>query len=272
MRGGRWRIGFALIVRALIVGTLIVGTPVAGIVSLAAGQAWAAEPLRVAVAPAVGFGAVDRDGQLTGFNVDIARALCEEMAARCDIVMQPFNELMDRLAARRDLDFVVASVLRTPERERAFLFTDRYWRSSSTFVARIGEIQRPFIEAGAGKRIATLAGSRQQTFLLDRMGGRPGVTGYATDDDVLDAVRRGEADMALIATVSALLLLSSDERHGLEFVGDPITENGLGGDVAIALPFGREALRDRVNQALRTILLNGRYDAISSRYFPFRVY
>jgi len=261
-RGRRWRIGFVPVMGAL----------VAGILALAVGEARAAEPLRVAVAPAVGFGAVGHDGRLTGFNVDIARALCEEMAVPCDIAMQPFNQLMDRLATRRDLDFVVASVLRTPERERAFLFTDRYWRSSSTFVARTGEIQRPLIEAGAGKRVATLAGSRQQAFLRDRMGERASVAGYATEGEVLDAVRRGEADMALIATISALLLLSSEERHGLEFVGDPITENGLGGDVAIALPFGREALRDRVNQALRTILLNGRYDAISSRYFPFRVY
>lgn len=256
-RGGLWRIGFAL---------------VAGIVALAVGEARAADALRVAVAPAAGFGTVGGDGRIVGFDADVARALCEEMAVRCDIAILPFAEVMNRLTSGKDVDFAVASVLRTPERERHFLFTDRYWRSSSTFVARTGTIGRPFIEAAAGRRVAALAGSRQHAFARDRMGGRANVVGYATNDEALEAVRKGEADMVLVPTIAALLKLSSEEGRGMEFVGDAITENGLGGDVAIALPFGREALRDRVNQALRTILLNGRYDAISSRYFPFRIY
>ncbi|HEY0836752.1 MAG TPA: transporter substrate-binding domain-containing protein [Azospirillum sp.] len=257
MRGGLWRIGVAL---------------VAGLIALANGEARAADVLRVAVTPSAGFGVVGRNGQLDGFDVDVARTLCEEMAALCDIVMLPFGEVMDRLAAGKDLDFAVASVLRTPERERRFLFTDRYWRSSSSFVARAGSVQGAGPDAVAGRRIATLTGSRQNAFTRERLGGRADSVEFTTIDQTLDAVRRGDADVALVPTITALLMLSSEDGRGMEVVGDPITENGLGGDVAIALPFGREALRDRVNQALRTILLNGRYDAISSRYFPFRVY
>ncbi|HYH20348.1 MAG TPA: transporter substrate-binding domain-containing protein [Azospirillum sp.] len=257
MRAGLWWIGVAL---------------VAGLIALANGEARAADVLRVAVTPSAGFGAVGRNGQLDGFDVDVARTLCEEMAARCDIVMLPFAEVMDRLATGKNLDFAVASVLRTPERERRFLFTDRYWRSSSSFVARTGSIQGAVPDAVAGRRIATLTGSRQNAFARERLGGRADSVEFTTIDQTLDAVRRGDADVALVPTITALLILSSEEGRGMEVVGDPITENGLGGDVAIALPFGREALRDRVNQALRTILLNGRYDAISSRYFPFRVY
>ncbi|MCU0955606.1 MAG: transporter substrate-binding domain-containing protein, partial [Hyphomicrobium sp.] len=40
------------------------------------------------------FNYLDEDGVLNGFNVDLARALCNEIGAACDIRVRPWDELL----------------------------------------------------------------------------------------------------------------------------------------------------------------------------------
>jgi len=243
----------------------------AAMAALWAGQSGAG-PLRVAVTPWAGFAMVDAGGHLSGFNVDIARTLCERIGEPCEIVALPPGEVIEKVVAGTEVDMAVAGLLRTPDRERRMLFTDRYWRSSSSFVARAGTIDQATVVALSGQRIAAARGSRQAEYVREQFSGIATTVELTGFDDVLNAVAAGEADVGLLPTIAALTFLVSDAGRGLVTVGDPLTDHGLGGDVAIALPLGREALRDRLNQALRSILLDGRYDAINSRYFPFRIY
>jgi ABC-type amino acid transport substrate-binding protein len=43
------------------------------------------------------FNYLDEDNVLTGFNVDMARAVCLELAAACDIQVRPWSELIPAL-------------------------------------------------------------------------------------------------------------------------------------------------------------------------------
>ena len=244
---------------------------VAGLAALWIGQA-GAEPLRVAVAPWTGFASVDGNGQLTGFNVDIARTLCEGIGETCEIIMMPPGEVLEKVVAGKEVDIALSGLLRTPERERKMLFTDRYWRSSSSYVARTGTVMDTTAVAMSGRRIAAPRGTRQHDYVRENYSGLATMVDLPGFGEVLTAVAAGDADIGLLPTIAALTYLVSDAGHGLETIGAPLTGGGLGGDVAIALPLGREALRDRLNQVLRTILLDGRYDAINSRYFAFRIY
>src|SRR5437764_12127623 len=54
------------------------------------------------------FNYYDEDNVLTGFNVDVARAVCLELAAACDIQVRPWPELLPALR-RGEADAVIAS-------------------------------------------------------------------------------------------------------------------------------------------------------------------
>lgn len=244
----------------------------AGLAALWIGSA-GAEPLRVAVAPWAGFATVDGNGRFSGFNVDIARTLCEGIGETCEFVMMPPGDVLDKVIEGKEVDIAISGLLRTPDRERKALFTDRYWRSSSSFMARSGTIQDVTAVSLSGRRIAATRNSSQSGYVRENYSGLATVIELPGFEDVFKAVAMGDADIGLMPTIAALTyLLSEPAGHGMETIGPPLTAGGLGGDVAIALPFGREALRDRLNQVLRTILLDGRYDAINSRYFAFRIY
>ncbi|MCW2238969.1 substrate-binding periplasmic protein [Azospirillum canadense] len=258
--------------RALIarrIATCLLGCLFAAVMACAA-PAQADELLRVLTWKMAPYGMVDDQGRLTGFEVEIARALCATMGVRCEIDLLPFPEVLE-LLERNKADFAVASILKTPERAKKYLFTDRYKRSSSCYIGRAGEWPLGAQPALAGKRIAVTRGSKQQDyFKLRDTGGI--ILVFDDQGEAIQAVADGRADLALAPSTVAVHLLTSNEGQNLEVVGEPITEGGLGGESAIALPLGREELRDRVNQALRAILADGRYDAITSRFLPFRVY
>ena len=75
------------------------------------------------------------DGQPAGFNVDLARAICEEIKVTCTIQMRRFDTLLDTLAGNGG-DAVIASMAVTPDMRRRVDFSDPYYRTPARFVSR----------------------------------------------------------------------------------------------------------------------------------------
>ncbi|MBF0563482.1 MAG: transporter substrate-binding domain-containing protein, partial [Alphaproteobacteria bacterium] len=59
-------------------------------------------------------------GSLSGFNVDIARKLCQHLHAECTLETQPLAALIEAVAAGRH-DIGLGNLLRTPDPERRLL-------------------------------------------------------------------------------------------------------------------------------------------------------
>src|SRR5687767_5926355 len=75
------------------------------------------------------------DGNPAGFNVDLARMICEELKIACTIQMRRFDTLMDALAENRG-DAVIASIAVTPQTRARVDFSDPYYRTPARFVSR----------------------------------------------------------------------------------------------------------------------------------------
>ena len=75
------------------------------------------------------------DGVPAGFNVELARQICEEIKVQCTVQMRRFDTLIDALNANQG-DAVIASLAETPEMRRRVDFTDPYYRTPARFVSR----------------------------------------------------------------------------------------------------------------------------------------
>src|SRR5215218_8960031 len=75
------------------------------------------------------------DGNPAGFNVDLARLLCEEIKVTCTVQMRRFETLLDALASNRG-DAVIASLAVTPQMRARADFTDPYYRPPARFASR----------------------------------------------------------------------------------------------------------------------------------------
>src|SRR5579872_73816 len=105
------------------------------------------------------------DGNPAGFNVDLARLLCDAIKASCTIQARPFGTLLDALNDNRG-DAVIASIAPTAETRRRADFTDPYYRTPARFVARADSAIRDVLpERLEGKKIAVVAGTAHEAYL-----------------------------------------------------------------------------------------------------------
>src|SRR5262245_44844492 len=100
------------------------------------------------------FNYLDEDNVLTGFNVDVARAVCLELNAACDIQVRPWDQLLPALV-KGEADAVIASHVVSPNALKVVDFTDRYYFTPARFAGKRGGNRLDMTpESLEGKRIA----------------------------------------------------------------------------------------------------------------------
>ncbi|MBW7850968.1 MAG: transporter substrate-binding domain-containing protein [Rhodospirillales bacterium] len=225
------------------------------------------EPLRIATnGDYPPFNYLDEKGQLAGFDVDIAHALCAAMDAACALVRVNWEDSIPALLSNR-VDAVVASMSITEDRKRLVAFTNRYYRTPMQFVARKG-FDRPLtVEGLKGVRVAVSPATTAHAYVTERWRGIVDMVLIPGQDNVNAALLEGKADLILADHLVMWSFVKG--RQDVALIGEPIlVDEGIG----IALrPTDIELLR-RFNQALVRIRSDGTYDRINARYFPFSIY
>lgn len=236
-------------------------------VSTLAAPAFAGDKIRIATEGAYApFNLVNAQGELVGFDVDIAKALCAEMKAECTIVAQDWDGIIPGLKAHK-YDAIVASMSITPERSRVVSFTDPYYSNSLSFVTGKDSNFDPSAVDGKviGAQRATIAGQ----YLEDNLGKKASVKLYDTQDNAYIDLANGRLDALLSDKLPAYDWLQSADGQGFEFRGEKID---IDDKIGIAVRKKDTDLKARFNQALKAIVENGTYEKINAKYFPFSIY
>lgn len=211
------------------------------------------------------FNMKDASGELIGFDVDIAKAVCAEMQADCEIVAQDWDGIIPGLVAEK-YDAIVASMSITPERDEKVDFTNHYYSNYLRIVAKtdsgIGG-QDDLTGKTVGAQRATIAAGWAE----DNLGRASTVNLYDTQTAAYSDLEAGRLD-ALISDVYPAYDWMKD-KDGYEFVGERID---IDDKIAIAVREGDDELRDKFNEALKAIRDSGKYAEINEKYFPFDIY
>lgn len=234
--------------------------------------AFASQQLRIASEGAYPpFNELDANGKLIGFDVDIAMALCEAMEVECSIQAVEWDDLLPGLVENR-YDIIVASMARTSEREQFANFTNYYYRSRSMFA---GNPKEPFIQTPNGVKgliLAAQAGTVQEAYLRDNFGKTATIKAAVDTNACFAMLANGEVDAVLSDSLTIYDFLQTDAGKRFDFVGSPLPADDPSSQACIAVRKNAPQLVDTINAALREIRLNGVYDKINLRYFPFSIY
>ena len=209
------------------------------------------------------------DGNPAGFNVDLARLLCDEIKTSCTIQARRFDTLLDALADNRG-DAVIASIAPTAETRRRADFTDPYYRTPARFVARADSPIRDVLpELVEGKKIAVVAGTAHEAF-LKQMFTEAELRPYASAEAARGALRSGDVDLLFGDGIALAFWLNGADSAGCcAFRGGPFLESRFFGEgVGIAVKPGNDVLRQALNWALFRQWENGSYTDLWLRYFP----
>jgi arginine/ornithine transport system substrate-binding protein len=213
------------------------------------------------------------DGKPTGFDVDIANAVCEHIKRKCVFVEQVWDSMIPGLQAKK-YDTIISSMSITEDRLKVVDFTDKYYNTPSKIVVK-NDVKFTDVNSLKGKKIGVLKGSTQEKYAngeLKKVGVI--VTPYEAQDQVYLDIKSGRLD----GTVADVLevtggFLSKPEGKDYVTVGPELyIPKYFGTGAGFALRKGEAALKAELNGAIKAIRASGTYKKINDKYFKIDVY
>lgn len=218
------------------------------------------------------FNFTDADGRLIGFNVDLARAICDVLAIPCTIQVRAFDDLITALLADR-ADAAIAGIAISPASRGLVGFSDVYLGLPGRFAVRRGMRLTVSASGLAGRTVAVVAGTAHEAFLaafFTEVIPLP----YASADAASAALRSGEADAMFGDGLQiSFWLQGTTAGDCCAFAGGPYLEPAyFGHGMAIAVAPDEPDIVAEINAALRAVHENGDYARLYLRYFPISFY
>jgi len=216
------------------------------------------------------FNVAQPDGSITGFDVDIANALCAAMKAKCTIVAQDWDGMIPALQANK-FDAIIASMSITEERQKQIDFTDKYYTTPlAVVVPNDSTIAGVSTDDMKGKVVGAQASTTQGNY-ADEVYAKAGAEAklYPTQDEATADLQNGRIDALISDKFVVTDWMNGEGKDCCRMLGDvPGTETEAG----IGLRKGDDALRESFNKAIDAIVADGTYKTIVAKYFPFDIY
>ncbi len=212
------------------------------------------------------------DGSVTGFDIDIANALCAEIGAKCVLVVQDWDGMIPSLLARK-FDAIIASMSITEERKKRVDFTNKYYSSPAKFVRKKGSGIVILNSILKGKSVGVQEETIMDRFVTDNWGDIVKVRRYGSQEKANLDLISGRLDLVFSEIAPAKDFIKSDSGKGFELVGPSYSEKKWFGEgIGIAIRKKDQELKEKLNKAIVSIRNNGVYKKIQDKYFDYDIY
>ncbi|WP_018688201.1 MULTISPECIES: ABC transporter substrate-binding protein [Ahrensia] len=218
------------------------------------------------------FNSLEADGSLVGFDIDIAKALCEEMKAECEFVTSDWDGIIPALLAGK-FDAIIASMSITDERKEQVDFTNKYYNTPPAIaVPKDSDIAEATDAALAGKTLGAQSSTTHSNYAEEKLGSAE-LKLYPTPDEYKLDIASGRIDGVIDDVVVLSDWLATEDGACCKLLGTLTPDLAINGEGAgIAIRKGEEELREKFNAAIIAIRESGKYEEINTKYFDFDVY
>ncbi len=229
--------------------------------ALLAGTAFAAQAkdITFAMEPSYPpFELTNEKGEIIGFDVDVANAICKEIQATCHFKSQAFDALIPSLKAKR-FDAAISAIDITEARAKQVSFSDPYYDSSASFIGMKGKA-----DLAAAKNVGVQNGTTYQQYVVAETKQYTPKSYASLQDAILD-LKNGRIDVIFGDT--AVLADMLTKQADLAFVGDKVdNKKYFGNGLGIAVNKGSKELLADLNKGLAAIKANGEYQKIYDKW------
>ncbi|TPH23189.1 transporter substrate-binding domain-containing protein [Haemophilus haemolyticus] len=204
------------------------------------------------------FETTNEKGEIIGFDVDVANAICKEIQATCKFKGEAFDALIPNLKAKR-FDASISAIDITDARAKQVLFSDAYYDSTASYVtlkgkATLESAKNVGVQNGTTFQQYTVAETKQYT-----------TKAYASLQSAILDLKSGRIDMIFGDTAVLADMISKEPE--MQFVGEKVANkkyfgNGLG----IAMHKSNKELAEQLNKGLTAIKANGEYQKIYDKW------
>lgn len=202
---------------------------------------------------------LDENGQPTGFNVELMRAIARQAGIEIDIHLRPWAEIRKGLTDKNIQ--AIQGMFYSLERDAVFDFSPPHNLVSHVIVTRAGESLPQNLDELHGKSILVMDGDIMHDVAIQKGYGRQ-VIPVKSQEEALALLASGKFDSALVAKVPALYWIEKHAWENLRVSEKPV----LSAEYCFAVPHGNSALLDRLSEGLTALKETGEYRRIYSHW------
>ena len=201
------------------------------------------------------------DGSVTGIEIDIMEAICEELGVKLEIKQMNFDSVLPGIKAGK-YDVGVSGITVTEKRQKNALFTDPYCLAAQAIVvAANSDIKSK--EDLAGKKLSVQTGTTAESYCMEN---GYTVSAFESNSDAENALVTGKVDAWVIDDLTAADMVATyNKEHSdapLTILSDAMTTEPY----AFAFPFGSEDLVAKINEILKNMTESGKIAEIFEKY------
>ncbi|WP_051534582.1 transporter substrate-binding domain-containing protein [Deefgea rivuli] len=219
---------------------------------------------------------VDSNNKLVGFNIDLANALCKEMAVKCTIDRYEWDALIPAIQENR-ADAIIATMSITDEREKLVSFTQPYAHVPAAYLANNKQqFLFPVMTADRlqGKTLGVVEKTTFDDYLKTEFdANKVKIKRYADAEALLDGLKKDEINFAFgDSAVFGEFLREPAHAAQYNYVGNIIkTDPRLGRGEAIAVGKENVEMQAKFNLALDKLIKSGQYKEMQYKYFVLQI-
>lgn len=210
-------------------------------------------------------GFIDENGDLVGFDVDIAKEICKRVGAKFKHT-EVNNTTRITMLQSGQIDMTLANMTHKRERDMNIDFSITYFFDGQKFLVPAGKYKT--WEDLKGKKISSMQGTtsiKNSIELMKKLGdadAEKNHIGYQNEAEAYQALKSGR--VAAMTTDSSLLVgVAANDPGKYELIGEYFSDEPYG----IGLPENDSDWRDTVNAALQDMWRDGAYHKIYNKWY-----
>lgn len=201
----------------------------------------------------------DETGELTGFDVEIAREIAERLGVEAEFLETQWDAMFAGLDAER-FDMVANQVGINEERQASYDFSDPYITSTAVLVVAEDNEDIQSFDDLEGVLSAQSLTSNYAEMATSYGAELEGVEGFNQAIELLDS---GRVD----ATINDNLTVLDFQQQRPDASIKVVDESSDAAQSALLFRQGNETLVEEANQALAEMIEDGTYEEISNKWF-----
>ncbi|MDQ7744534.1 transporter substrate-binding domain-containing protein [Hydrogenophaga pseudoflava] len=212
-------------------------------------------------------------GEPAGFDVDVAKALCDELKSKCVFVEQAWDGMIPGLLAKK-YDAIISSMSITEERKQSVDFTGKYYNTPSCVVVKTALNLGAEAAGFKGKKLGVLKASTQEKYAMGELKTAGAtVVPYDAQDQVYLDIKSGRLDGTVADVVEVQGgFLSTPDGKDYSCAGGRIPvefdAKYFGAGAGVAIRKEDTALRDALDAGIKAIRDNGKWKELSEKHVP----
>ena len=203
----------------------------------------------------------EKDGEFTGFDIELMRAIAGELGLEVEVVNSGFDPITSGTALESgQCDIAAASITITPEREKAIAFTEPYFDAEQSLLVKTDSGVKALADL-KGKAIGVQSGTTGESYANENDPGASEIRAFEAPGDLFSALEAGQID-AILQDLPVNGFRSTQDDSVAVVETYPTDEQ-----YGFAMSKDNTALKTAVDDALQSLRDSGAYDDLYAEWF-----